>query len=138
MKVCFLDFDGCIWSYRTYQFSPEACKNLNDLLNKQPDLKIVISSSWRKLGIDQCKRTLDKNGIDSSRVYDITGNEPEGRGKEIQTWLDENPSVTSYVVIDDETSDMPKLMDRVVKPDRYIGLTKEEVQLALDILKIPC
>jgi hypothetical protein len=138
MKVCFCDFDGVIWSYRTYQFSPEACKNLNDLLTQEPDLNIVISSSWRKLGMDQCKRTLDKNGIDSSRVIDLTGNEPEGRGKEIQDWLDRHPEVTSYVVLDDESSDMPKLLDRLVKPDRYIGLTKENVQQALDILKTPC
>jgi hypothetical protein len=133
-----VDFDGVIWSYRTYQFSPEACKNLNDLLTQEPDLKIVISSSWRKLGLDQCKRTLDRNGIDSSRVIDLTGNEPEGRGKEIQDWLDQHPEVTSYVVLDDETSGMSKLLDRVVKPDRYICLTKENVKEAIDILKTPC
>lgn len=138
MKVCFCDVDGVIWSYRTYQFSPEACKNLNDLLNKQPDLKLVISSSWRKKGLDKVSLAFDKNGIDSKRIYDMTGNEPEGRGKEIQTWLDQNPDITNYVVLDDETSDMSKLLDRVVKPDRYIGLTKEDCQKALDILKIRC
>ena len=138
MKVLMLDIDGVIWSYRTYQFSPEACKNLNDLLTQEPDLKIVISSSWRKLGLDQCKMTLDKNGIDSSRVIGLTGNEPEGRGKEIQDWLDEHPEVTTYVVLDDESSEMPKLLDRLVKPDRYIGLTKEDIKKAIDILKTPC
>lgn len=138
MKILFADVDGVIWSYRTYQFSPEACKNFNDLLKQEPDVKIVISSSWRKLGIDECKRALNKNGIDSSRVIDITGNEPEGRGKEIQDWLDQHPEVTSYVVLDDETSDMPKLLDRVVKPDRYIGLTKEDCKKAVDILSKPC
>jgi hypothetical protein len=85
----------------------------------------------------ECKRALDKNGIDSSRVIDLTGNEPEGRGKEIQDWLDEHPEVTNYVILDDETSDMPKLLDRVVKPDRYIGLTKENVKKCLAILKKP-
>jgi hypothetical protein len=138
VKVVFADFDGIIWSYRTYQFSPEACKNFNDLLQQEPDLKIVVSSSWRKLGLDECKRALNKNGIDSTRVIDRTGNEPEGRGKEIQDWLDEHPEVISYVILDDEASDMTKLMDRVVKPDMYICLTKEDVKKALDILKRPC
>lgn len=138
MKVVFADFDGIIWSYRTYQFSPEACKNFNDLLEQEPDLKIVVSSSWRKLGLDECKRALNKNGIDSTRVIDKTGDGHDGRGKEIQDWLDQNTGVTSYVILDDETSDMTKLIDRVVKPDRYICLTKAEVKKALDILKKPC
>lgn len=137
MKILMLDIDGVIWSYRTYQFSSEACKNLNDLLEQESDLKIVVSSSWRKLGRDQVERALNKNGIDPTRVYDMTGNEPEGRGEQIQAWLDRNPGVTSFVILDDETSDMTKLLDRVVKPDRYIGLTSADVHKALDILKKP-
>lgn len=138
MKILFCDVDGVIWSYRTYQFSAEACKNLNDLLDQEPELKIVISSSWRKLGRQQVDRTFNKNGIDITRIIDMTGTEPGGRGDEVQAWLDAHSEVTSFVILDDEQEDFPKLMDRLVKPDRYICLTQDDVRNCVDILKRPC
>src|SRR5208283_4739445 len=106
MKILFLDIDGVLNSYNTRNFgeelSPTPCKNLNLLLEKEPDLKIVISSSWRIWGIDYMEKVFSKNGIKSAcKIIDITGNENGIRGHQIQCWLDRNPGVTNFVIIDD-------------------------------------
>lgn len=137
MKVVFGDFDGVIFTFGNYNFSAVACKNFQSLLDQVPDLKIVISSSWRHLGIDQCKQTLASNGIDSSKVIDITGDEPGERGGQIKAYLARNPQITHYVIIDDE-SDFTGLMDRLVKTNPHVGFTEADGKKALDILKKPC
>jgi hypothetical protein len=136
MKVVFADFDGVIFTFGNYDFSLVACNNFSWLLDKVPDVKIVISSSWRHLGIDQCKKTLDANGIDSKRVIDITGNEPGERGNQVKAWLNTHPDVTNYVIIDDNT-DFTGLMDHLVKTNPHIGFTEKDIEIALDILKLP-
>jgi hypothetical protein len=135
-KIVALDIDGVLFVYGKYAFSPAACKNLQSLLDQEPDLKIVISSSWRHLGLDQCKNALKMNGVDSTRVIDKTGDEDGERGVQIQAWVDRNPEVTSFVVIDDE-SDFSNMKDRLVQTNGYVGLTKADVDKCLDILKKP-
>ena len=136
MKAVFADFDGVIFTFGNYNFSAVACKNFQSLLDQVPDLKIVISSSWRHLGEEQCKKTLHANGIDSSRVIGITGNERGERGGQVKAYLAGNPEITHYVIIDDE-SDFTGLMDRLVKTNPHIGLTEDNIKKALDILKKP-
>lgn len=140
MKIIFLDFDGVLncylHRYNDETFSPSTCKNLNILLEKDPDLKIVVSSSWRMWGLDYVRKVLDKNGIDSKKVIDITGNENGNRGHQIQSWMDRNPSTTNFVILDDE-SDMGNLINRLVKTSSFVGLTSADVDKAIEILKKP-
>ena len=133
MKVVYTDFDGMIFTFGNYNFSKVACQNFQSLLDKVPDLKIVISSSWRHLGLEECKKTLRTNGIDASRVIGITGNERGERGVQVQSHLDRNPEITNFVILDDE-SDFSKLMDKLVKTDSHVGLTEGDVKKALEIL----
>lgn len=137
MKIIYLDIDGVLFVYGKYNFSEIACKNLANLLEEVSELKIVVCSSWRHLGMEQCKNTLDFHGIDKKRVIDCTGNEPGPRGGQVQAWMDRNPGVTNYVIIDDE-SDFPGLEDHLVRPNGYVGFTSADKQKALDILKKPC
>lgn len=140
MKILFLDFDGVLNNFTDRNFgeklSASACHNLNSLLDRVPDLKIVISSAWRIWGVEYVKQVLTKNGVDSSRVIDRTGSENGKRGYQIQCWLDRNPGVTNMVIIDDE-SDMENLMDKLVKTSSFIGLTSKEVSQAIEVLKKP-
>lgn len=137
MKVLFLDFDGVLNNYKDRNFgedfSKSSCKNLNSLLKKMPDLKVVISSAWRAHGLDYCKKVLKHNGVDTKNVIDVTGNESGNRGNQIQCWIDRNPGVTAFVIIDDE-SDMGDLKDKLVKTNGFVGLTSKEVKSALDVL----
>lgn len=137
MKVLFLDFDGVLNNYKDRNFgedfSKSSCKNLNSLLKKCPELKIVISSSWRYHGMEYCIGVLEKNGVDASSVIDVTGKEHGIRGNQIQAWLDRHTEVTAFVIVDDN-SDMGELTHKLVKTNGFVGLTSKEVRLALQVL----
>ena len=66
MTVCFLDFDGCLVVNGV--FSQAAVKNLNDLLAKEPDLKIVISSSWRIMAYNFAGTCLNTKALMRTRL----------------------------------------------------------------------
>lgn len=137
MKVVFLDFDGVLNNYKERNFgetfSVASCRNFNAFVKRVPDIKIVISSSWRMHGVEYCKSILEKNGINSDNVIDRTGNEDGIRGNQIQAWLDRNPQVTEFVIIDDE-SDMGELRHKLAKTNGFVGLTESEVDEAIEIL----
>ena len=138
-KIIFLDFDGVINNFHTHSnstgtdFSATACTNLNKLLNHFPDLKIVVSSSWRMWGLPKMKEILEKNGNDPDRVIGITGDEPGERGDQIQAWRDRNPGVTNFVILDDDM-DFGHLISHLVHTNAYAGLTAEDVKEAIKIL----
>jgi hypothetical protein len=128
MKVIFLDFDGVLNSQGSFLFEtrkrkgmrkknkqeigpvnetldPVCCSNFQYVLDKLPDVKIVISSSWRTMfDLEWLKSKLASYGIDSSRVIDKT---PEilfkDRGVEIEAWLNSHTelNITAFAIIDD-------------------------------------
>lgn len=115
--VLFLDFDGVLNSEASFRWeirkktaqvnntlSPIACSNLQYVLDKCPELKIVISSTWRLLHtMDELKAKLAEYGVDSSRVIDQTPNTfSRHRGREIGMWLEDHPEVERFVVLDDD------------------------------------
>ena len=85
IKVLFLDIDGVLNSvqstvlnYRKGDKSNKtldevACSNLQYVIECVPELKIVLSSTWRKLfSIEWMQEHLRKYGIDSARLIDKT------------------------------------------------------------------
>lgn len=154
MKVLFLDIDGVLNSrqqikalYRRGEhqglitdFCPIACSNLLEVLTEVHDLKIVISSSWR-IGktTEQLQDILMEQGIPPERIIDCTpinydDPEKDERGYEIQAWLDKNPDVTSFVIVDDN-SDMAHLKHRLVQTDHWHGLMLRDAQRIIDMFK---
>lgn len=142
MKVLFLDFDGVlnIWPNpsRSGVFHKPSCINLEFLLAKVPDLKIVVSSSWRTFGLDAVTDVLKSNGIDPRRVIDITGHEQSTnswnhRGFQVECWLKRHTNVKHFAIVDDE-SDFDPFMHKLVKTDRFKGLTQDNVEKLLEIL----
>jgi HAD domain in Swiss Army Knife RNA repair proteins len=140
MEVLFLDVDGVLNNFHQRNFgeafSPPSCDALNSILDRLPDLKIVISSSWRMWGLDYMQKLLAKNGVRdaASKVIDLTGQEHGIRGYQIQCWLDRNPNVTKFAILDDE-SDMGPLLGRLVKTNGYVGLTSTDADRVVDLLK---
>jgi hypothetical protein len=144
MKILFLDFDGCLNTHpvnsaRKDQFNKQACINLEMLLNKVPDLKIVVSSSWRTYGLEAVKDVLKANGIDPRRILDITGHEvsPDSRdhrGYQVECWLDRHPEVKNFAILDDHDDFVP-LRDHLVQTNPYVGLTQANVEKVLEILE---
>jgi hypothetical protein len=148
MKILFLDIDGVLIteaSARYYRWldkdapesdkgwrtwCPIATNNLRILLDRVPDLQIVLSSSWRTgRTIKECADLLEENDIDRTRMVGRTGAtvDSQPRGIEIQLWLDEHPEVIRFAILDDD-SDMAHLMDRLFKTEFSVGLTLPSVQ----------
>lgn len=163
MKVLFLDIDGVLNSEQSAVYygrlnvengglndfsCPIAKSNLHSILEEFPDLRIVVSSTWR---LGETLATMQGKlasyaMVKPKRVIGMTPNlRKEGggsvpRGLEIQTWLDEyhiinvlglgEPAVEKFVIVDDD-SDMAHLMDHFVKTHWRHGLMRKD---AIDII----
>ncbi len=155
MKVLFLDFDGVLNSHKYFserdnhqpryamfdernEFDPDAMHNLLAILDHFPDLKVVISSSWRYgRTIEKLNELLGFTKVYTDRVIGKTADQSErgyARGWEIQDWLDAHPEVTNFAILDDD-SDMVHLSDHHVKTSFSVGLTAENVAQVIKILE---
>jgi len=139
MKIIFLDFDGVInpISYHHSKgFSQAACSNLQSILTKEPSVRIVISSAWRRNGLETCQKILKENGVDSTKVIGVTeakgGWDPENREMQIDKWLKDHKEVKQFIVLDDFP--MPKFGDKYLKINGYVGITQKDAEIALAVL----
>lgn len=139
-------------------FCPIACSNLRLLLDEEPDLRIVVSSSWRIKGLWYVRKVLAHNGIPADRVIGVTGYEgvdADGknttrisgvdRGHQIQKWLYHaaeahglglGDRVTHIAIVDDD-SDMDHLTDFFVKTSMEEGFMWRHKERVRDVLKVP-
>lgn len=144
MKIIFLDIDGVINVISKNRdefgqlFHPPLIENLGWIIF-ETGAKIVISSSWRKDGLDRMKELwafrglpgeiidttpsiyassivywnahLKKHPTPRSRSYSIP------RGCEIEFWLEANieHNVERYVILDDDTDMLFHQRDRFVQ-----------------------
>jgi hypothetical protein len=90
-------------------------------------------------GYEAVRDILKANGIDPRKVIGITGDEEEGgknnRGYQIECWLKKHPEVKKFAVVDDESYDMKLVSSRLVKTDRYVGLTQANVERLIQLLE---
>ncbi len=117
MKVIFLDFDGVLNSEASFRWedkkgtqeisntlSPVCCSNLQYIIENVDNVKVVISSTWRKLHtFNELKKTLSYYKVSVGCIVGITPSVLSGdRGHEISLWLEKNPEVKKYAVLDDD------------------------------------
>ena len=135
INVVFLDFDGVLSTERSnFQdeiINQEALNNFNSLCLDN-NLKVVISSSWRKyegyrdlfysFGID--KR------IDIIGAIAITGN---GKAFLIKEYLKEHPEIDKYVILDDVYLG-GELNSHLVQTTYSLGFNDRKLQEALNKL----
>lgn len=134
MKVLFLDFDGVLNSAASFKYefrrktlnvsntlSAIACSNLQYILEQDSSVKLVISSTWRKLhSLVELRNILNSYGVEAARIIGKTPAMLDGnRGQEIRMWLNENPSVAKFIIVDDDsTANFAMLQDDGVKDVR--------------------
>ena len=147
MKVIFLDIDGVLNSDEYF----DKIKNLNiqgiqsqvdiekiKLLKKAIDetgAKVVLSSSWRyKRNAQYLKELLLQYNI----FTDSTPFLKNERGLEIKKWLENNPIVEDYVILDDEIFDSydEELMEKLIKVSDENGSNNREGLQPKDIHQI--
>lgn len=143
MKYILLDFDGVLTSddytrrsvlehrkanlFGVDFFDPTCIEALRYIIEKT-GASVIISSSWRDLGMDR----LGKVWIFNSLPGELAGTTPEWilvKRDAIQKWIDSHPE-DNYVIVDD--ADL-RLQNQVrTNPDR--GLTFTEAEMAIRIL----
>ncbi len=135
-SIIFCDIDGILHPLQSNGFSKVACSNVQFLLDKNQNARIVVSSSWRRWGLKKVREIFQEHGIDSSKIVDITGPkggfDPQNRAEQIKTWLADNKEVKNFVAIDDYP--LPELDPNFVKVNGYLGFTQKEAEIALRIL----
>lgn len=166
MKVLFLDFDGVLnshqsavfwhnkrdqskWENEMYtswhgtlkeyiaqEFCPIAMSNIEEVIRRVPDLKIVVSSSWRNGETPETlKKILHPSKLIGDAIIDTTPyfwGKP--RGTEIQDWLDRHPQVTNYVIIDDDADMLESQKDNFIHTSELHGFQYGDIMWALRIL----
>ena len=129
-KVIFLDVDGVLNSVEDrFSWGIETDKHLEylkDIIDKT-GAAIVVSSSWRILPnmMDRLRSRLKDFGMDAYSKTPEIHTHGRHRGDEIRKWLQENPGVKKFAILDDE-SDMREFVNtNFFKTDMEIGLTKD-------------
>lgn len=112
MKVLFLDIDGVVNCATTTQrhrgfigIDPFMAFLVGKITLAVPDLKVVLSSSWRNSddGIEEVKKQVCAlHDYTPSSWYSKEEDHHSERGEEIKAWLDKHPEVTRYAILDDD------------------------------------
>lgn len=171
-RYLFLDIDGVLNTFRYSNyliendedevdedgalFDPEAVNNLACIIEKVPDVKIIISSTWRLKGWEWMLRLWKKRKlpgaiysftpvlevvcfVDKINRKDSTSVYPYGtRALEVNEWLrlyaGQNSLSYKYVILDDFNDFLVMQQEHVIITDSNLGITKEDVVKALEIL----
>lgn len=160
-KVIFLDFDGVLNSHdymwaRNYNyrskvnkgitsypilnhileddygdhFDPRCVMHLDSIINNT-NCDIVISSSWRRTGLESMKEMWEYRKLPGN-IIGITGiNHSVCRGQVIQDYIDLH-NIEKYCIIDDD-SDMLDGQD-FVKVNGTVGLCLKDCKKIINIL----
>lgn len=137
----YADWPGTIKEYIACEFCPIALSNVEELIRRIPDAKIVVSSTWR---MGETVETLQAILKPSKLVADaVIGTTPVFRGRdgksvlrghEIKDWLDRHPEVTHYVIIDDDRDMLPEQLDHFVNTSELHGFLYGDMLSAERIL----
>lgn len=141
MKVIFLDFDGVITIPPKWNLNANKIKLIKKLV-EETGAKIVVSASWRH-GLERhFAHVLEKDPNNEmiiwlrDNILDITPNVGlgNGRGGEIQQWLNDHREVTNYVILDDDGDMWESQLFHFVQTNYEYGLTESETTYAIKIL----
>lgn len=157
MKVIFLDIDGVLVGLeylRTlsalkipnvdeygYEFDPRCVRNLEYILKESPGTKIVLSSTWRYMGLAKVLKMWKSRKL-PGEIVGLTPNltrEGEGeitRGMEIQEWLTKcrHEEVSRYIIIDDDGDMLPEQTDVFIHTASHHGIRFDDCRKAIDLL----
>lgn len=153
-SIIFLDIDGVLRPLHSYigkdgygQLFTKECLDAFKHLIDNTNAKIVISSTWKSSGLIIMKEMWEERNL-PGEVIDITPNEVDvvnsgaaefydlvDRGLEIEQWIKDNNFTGNYLIIDDIPDFNREQMNHYVKTDPRVGLTMNDVQKCLEILK---
>ena len=155
-KIIFLDIDGVLYTSGYYKyltltqqkfrdkygflFDPKCIKNFNEII-EETGAKVVISSTWRRAGIDIMRNLFKDRGIKG----DIIGLTPIAtiedlyfcRGEEIEHWLTYNGMPDKFVILDDVSlGDGYDSWKGFIQTDMETGITEEIKEKVINYLNV--
>lgn len=110
-------------------FDPDCIAALAVLAEKTA-AGIIVSSSWRELGIDRLRHVWEVCGLPG----ELAGTTPEWvlmKDEAIQEWIHQHPEDV-YVILDD--ADLKS--DRQIRTNPSTGLTMADVERAISLLNV--
>lgn len=144
--ILFLDLDGVLIPHTPNEpddaivrFSPSAISALNRI-TRESAARIVVSSMWRFFARwDELRAILTDAGVDGDVIDRLPlefpeDDDPSCRGEEIAHWVRTHDFRGKLVVLDDEAS-VPPFEQFLVRPDPAVGLTTDDANMALRILR---
>lgn len=150
-KVLFLDVDGVLnrWRGRLALTQPipgnvgpwfielNLVTLINWALSQMPDVRIVVSSTWR-LHVADADEFSSKSHVDRQFIHDDWTTDrdmkfDDVRRTEIEDWLSWHPEITSYAVLDDLDLGISGAVH--VRTNESVGLTYDELRRVLNILR---
>jgi len=144
-SVLFLDVDGVLnrCGKSAQALETDKVKMLERIVAEANPI-IVVSSTWRIFdrGMNRLHLIFAEMGARFGGVTPYHNDKTEGgiyiaksRGNEIQEWMNDNGTPSSFVILDDD-SDMGHLLPHLVKTESYVGLTPEITQRVIDALNV--
>ena len=140
MKVIFLDFDGVINDYLSFNQVNEKNAEVLKRIIAETDAKVVVTSShkyrWQRNNSTTSMlnnyyvKSLKEKGID---IFDCTPLVNCEREQEILKYLENHPEVTEFVILDDDYI-IKSLKDHEIFIDLQAGLKEKHVIPAIRIL----
>lgn len=145
MNIIFLDFDGVInnrTSLTNGQNIDITCLELlESALCHIKDVKIVVTSSWRTIGIDFIRKRFSQvnkeSFIDSyfHENWSTICSPNQKRGDVVEEWISRHPDVEKYVCIDDDSDYLEH--QKLIQTDRIIGFTYIDQAILLSLFRKP-
>ena len=130
MKVLFLDIDGVVNCLKTKTrhrgfigIDPRMARIVRNIAQAVPDLKVVLSSSWRC--VQESRAEVERSVVPCFDVTPEFDAEDDVRGYEIQAWLELHPGVERYAILDDDCDMLEHQMPNFFRTSFEIGITQE-------------
>lgn len=145
MTVIFLDIDGVVTSARDNGFRDFNLHVVHWLrfLCQESGAKIVLSSTWRHSHDEAFWRTIFGDYVHSDwRTPDGCRKQESGlwtspiRGDEVAEWLERNPDVKQYWILDDDSDFCEDQMPFFIKTDPMNGMLFESFTTLRDGLGV--
>ena len=157
-KIIFLDFDGVLnnWRYDNpwlgnctlkegytdrdeygFLFDKGCVTRLKALIDAT-DAHIVVSSTWRHLGLEKLNKLWQERQLPSTilDIIPLNGRQSTGDSASrecIDLWLKNNP-FKHYVIIDDTDDFMPNQKIFLVHTDGDVGFSETDLAKAIELL----
>jgi Swiss Army Knife RNA repair-like protein len=130
LKVLFLDIDGVVNCKTTggrnhgrMVIEPRLAAMVLGIAKAVPELKVVLSSSWRE---DRKSRAIiEKRVVPCFDATPVFNEADDVRGYEIQAWIESNPGVERYAILDDDCDMLPHQLPHFFQTQTDVGITQE-------------